>query len=188
MDNRISDEEKKALEWKKVSSRQILKDEWIDFRSAVYRLPDGREIGPFYSYSKKDYVVIAASDEDGNYICVRQFRQGAEKITTEFPAGCIENGEDPLECAKRELKEETGYVSDDWEQLLDICANPTVCSNRAVLFRAGNCKKLSGQAPDPYEFLELKTFKEEELLSLIQSGDFEQADHCLALLYSIRKK
>ena len=45
---------------------------------------------PFYSYSRKDYVVIVASDTDGRFLCVRQFRQGIRQVTNEFPAGGIE--------------------------------------------------------------------------------------------------
>jgi hypothetical protein len=73
------------LQWKEVSTDHIVTDEWIDFRKSVYRLPDGRDIGPFYTYSRRDYVVIVALDEEGRYICVKQFRQGIREVTTEFP-------------------------------------------------------------------------------------------------------
>ena len=64
--------------------------------------------------------MIVASDENGHYLCVRQFRQGIKEVTTEFPAGGIERtdgkeygsrdaAEAALDCAKRELREETGY-------------------------------------------------------------------------------
>ena len=121
----------KNLEWEEISTEHIVRDEWIDFRKSAYRFPDGNVFEPFYSYSRRDYVVIVASDEDGNYICVRQFRQGIKEVTTEFPAGGIERSdgraygprekaEAALDAAKRELREETGFVSDDWKQLLTI--------------------------------------------------------------------
>ncbi len=81
---------------------------------------------PYYSYSRRDYAVIVATDTEGNYLCVRQYRQGIKQVTTEFPAGGIErkdgreygtsgdaSAEDALEAAKRELLEETGYTSDE---------------------------------------------------------------------------
>lgn len=83
----------KSLEWEEVSTEHIVQDEWIDFRKSAYRFPDGNVFEPFYSYSRRDYVVIVASDEDGNYICVRQFRQGIKEVTTEFPAGGIERSD-----------------------------------------------------------------------------------------------
>ena len=78
------------LAWEEISTEHIVQDQWIDFRRSKYRFPDGREFEPFYSYSRRDYVVIVASDEEGNYLCVRQFRQGIGEVTTEFPAGGIE--------------------------------------------------------------------------------------------------
>ena len=82
--------DKDELAWEELKRESIIQDEWIDFRKSAYRFPDGRVFEPFYTYSRRDYVVIVASDTEGNYICVRQFRQGIRKVTTEFPAGGIE--------------------------------------------------------------------------------------------------
>lgn len=78
------------LEWEEISVEHVVQDQWIDFRKSRYRYPDGREFEPYYSYSRRDYVVIVATDEDCNYICVRQFRQGIKRVTVEFTAGGIE--------------------------------------------------------------------------------------------------
>ena len=60
----MSDQE---LAWEEISREQILRDEWIDFRRSAYRYPDGRVFSPYYSFSRRDYVVIVASDEEENY-------------------------------------------------------------------------------------------------------------------------
>ena len=107
----MKDEE---LIWEEISTEHIVRDEWIDFRRSAYRFPDGTVWQPYYSFTRRDYAVVVASDEASRYLCVRQFRQGIHEVTTEFPAGAIEkkDGEDPaaaaLEAAKRELREETG--------------------------------------------------------------------------------
>ena len=104
--------EKENLTWEEVSTEHIVQDEWIDFRKSAYRSPDGRIFQPYYSFTRRNYVVIVASDEEGQFLCVRQFRHGIREVTTEFPAGAIEqkDGEDPAEAAlraaKRELREE----------------------------------------------------------------------------------
>ena len=103
----IDDEEE--LTWELISTEHIVQDKWIDFRKSAYRFPDGTVFEPFYSYSRRDYVVIVASDEDGNYLCVRQYRQGIGKVTTEFPAGGIERKASllKLESNKQDINNKT---------------------------------------------------------------------------------
>ncbi len=188
--------ENEKLEWEEVSCEHIINDEWIDFRKSKYRFPDGREFEPYYSYSRRDYVVIVATDEAGNYICVRQYRHGIKRVTTEFCAGGIErsdgkeygtrsdvsSAEDAIEAAKRELMEETGYESDDWKFLLSVPSNATMADNYANIFVAKNCRKVSGQSLDETEFLNVHLYTREEIDKMISSGEFPQASHILALL------
>ncbi|MBR6351125.1 MAG: NUDIX hydrolase [Firmicutes bacterium] len=185
--------DEKDLAWEELKTEHLVQDEWIDFRRSVYRYPDGRIFEPFYSYSRRDYVVIVASDEDGNYICVRQFRQGIKEVTTEFPAGGIERvegqeygsaeyAETALDAAKRELMEETGYESSEWEHLLTIPSNATIADNYASIFTAKNCRKKGGQALDETEVLKYVKLTREEIEELIKKGNFQQAVHLLAWL------
>ena len=69
-----------ALMWEEVKREHIIQDEWLDFRRLAYRLPDGTVSEPYYTYSRRDYVVIVASDENGRYLCVRQYRQGVATL------------------------------------------------------------------------------------------------------------
>lgn len=193
--------EKDALAWEEVRTEHLVRDEWIDFRRSAYRFPDGSVFEPFYSYSRRDYVVIVASDTEGNYLCVRQFRQGIKKVTTEFPAGGIEredgkeyggsgdlSAEDALAAAKRELLEETGYESEEWQHLLTVPSNATIADNYAHLFAAKNCQKVSGQSLDETEFLKVKKFSAWEIEERIAKGGFEQAIHIAAWLLAARRQ
>ena len=174
------------LTWEEVSTEHIVQDEWIDFRRTAYRFPDGRIFQPYYSFTRRDYAVIVASDEEGRFLCVRQFRQGIRRVTTEFPAGAIEkkDGEDPeeaaLRAAKRELREETGYVSDSWRRLLSIPSSATISDNTAWLFAAENCRRITEQELDEMELLRVRTHSAEEIDRMIASGGFPQAVHALA--------
>lgn len=192
-------QDKEILEWKEISTEHIVQDEWIDFRKSAYRFPDGKVFEPFYSYSRRDYVVIVASDMEGKYLCVRQFRQGIKKVTTEFPAGGIErkdgkeygedkeiSAENALLAAKRELLEETGYESDDWKHLLTVPSNATMADNYAHLYVARNCRKVSEQSLDVTEFLNVKKFTIEEMDEMIDKGEFQQAVHIMAWLLANR--
>ncbi len=212
------------LIWEEVSTEHIIRDEWIDFRRSAYRLPDGNVFEPFYSYSRRDYVVIVASDCDGNYLCVRQFRQGVREVTTEFPAGGLErpdgraygtggleqsdgrerstgargtsreaaisgtvtyeNGtfEDALAAAKRELLEETGYLSSEWTHLLTIPSNATISDNFAHVYMAKNCRMAARQHLDETEFLNVELHTPQEIEEMIRTGRFQQAVHVMAWL------
>ena len=189
------------LVWEELSTEHIVKDEWIDFRRSAFRFPDGRIFEPYYTYSRRNYVIIVPSDEEGNYLLVRQFRQGIRKVTIEFPAGGIErkdgkeyggeddlNTEDALAAAKRELLEETGYTSDEFVHLLTIAANATIADNYAHLYMAKNCRKVAGQSLDEMEFLNVEKYTAEEIEDMIAKGEFLQAMHITAWLLAGRAK
>ena len=192
--------DKENLAWEEIRTEHIVQDEWIDFRRSAYRFPDGKVFEPFYSYSRRDYVVVVASDTDGKYLCVRQFRHGIKCVTTEFPAGGIEtengrgyraeNGttmsEEALEAAKRELLEETGYVSDSWRHLLTVPSHATIADNYAHIFVAKNCRKSGEQDIDETEFLNVKKYTASEIEEMISQGDFQQAIHIMAWLLAQR--
>lgn len=198
------------LTWEEVRTEHIIQDEWIDFRRSAYRLPDGNVFEPFYSFSRRDYVVIVASDCDGNYLCVRQFRQGIREVTTEFPAGGLErsdgreyafrgaaipgtatseNGisEDALAAAKRELLEETGYLSSEWTHLLTIPSNATISDNFVHVYMAKNCRMAARQHLDDTEFLKVELRTPQEIEEMIRAGRFQQAVHVMAWLLVQRR-
>lgn len=145
-------------------------------------------------------MVIVASDTEGKYLCVRQFRQGIRQVTTEFPAGGIErkdgreygasqdiSAEDALEAAKRELLEETGYKSEEWKHLLTVPSNATIADNYAYIFVARNCYRVSEQELDETEFLNVTKHTADEIESLIKEGQFQHAIHIMAWLLALRR-
>lgn len=170
------------LEWEEISCEHLVTDEWIDIRRSAYRFPDGSVFEPFYSYSRRSYVVIVATDTNGDLLCVRQYRQGIKKVTTEFVAGGIEKDEDIEAAAKRELLEETGYESDEWKFLLKIPSNATIADNYAYIFKAEGCRKVGTQSLDETEFLNVEKHSPEEIEELIKTEKFQQSVHVMAYL------
>ena len=185
------------LRWKLKNEEHVIRDEWIDFRKNIYELPNGEEIGPVYNFSKHSFSLIVATDENGKFICVRQYRHGVDAICTEFPAGGIEykeksdvpyitkdniiaTEEDAFAAAKRELVEETGYVSDNWAHLMTIPSNATISNSNVHIYAALNCKHVASQELDDSEFLDVELIDEKELAKRINGGDFKQALHVLA--------
>ena len=176
-----------------IRCEHLVRDQWIDFRRSAYRFPDGRVFEPYYSYTRRDYSVIVASDPEGRFLCVRQFRQGVKEVTTEFPAGGIEKTDAAsgtayaLSAAKRELREETGYESEEWEHLLTIPSQATLSDNYAYIFRAKNCRPTSSQKLDDMELLNVLKFSAAEIEEMISSGRFQQAVHVMAWLLACRQ-
>ena len=64
------------LKWKHLHTEHLIQDQWIYLRATAYQMPDGNVYEPYYTFRRKDYVVIVASDTEGRYLTVRQFRQG----------------------------------------------------------------------------------------------------------------
>lgn len=190
----------KKLYWELINEEHIIQDAWIDFRRNEYKLPDGQTITPVYNYSKHSFSLVVATDRSGNFICVRQYRHGIDEITTEFPAGGIEyakeedaasepcitkeniiaSEDEAFEAAKRELREETGFTSDNWTHLLTIPANATISNSNVHIYSATACTLSASQELDDTEFLNVVLLNETELLSAISGGDFKQALHVLA--------
>lgn len=200
------------LAWVPLKTEHLVRDRWMDFRREEYLMPDGTTFSPFYNYSKRDYAVILARDEEGKYLCVRQYRHGIRQVTTEFVAGGLEyvrdaeaeisSGleggknskanaqellpgmpeivyEDALDAAKRELLEETGYESDEWEKLITIPSHATLSDDYVHVFVAKNCRRVSDQGLDDTEFLNVVRLTAEELEALIAAGEFQQCVHVM---------
>ena len=92
----------------------------------------------------------------------------------------IATEEDAFETARRELKEETGYVSDNWKHLMTAPSNATLSNSNVHIYCADNCRKVTGQELDDTEFLNVELIDEKELNHRLYEGDFKQTIHMLA--------
>ena len=131
---------------------------------------------------------VVAIDNNKDILMVRQFRYAINQQILEIPAGKLDVPEEsPLLAAKRELLEETGYVSDDWSHLITIPSNATIADNLAYIYVAKNCRKMSGQSLDEMEFLNAVRLDADEIEKLISDGEFKQAMHVMGWLLAQRQ-
>lgn len=179
---------REQLRWKLLSEESVRKDSWVDLRARTYLLPNGRQIAPYYAYHGRSFTVIVARDRSGAYVCVRQFRPGIAEVTTEFPAGAIEGGEDALTAAKRELLEETGCVSGKWRFLGKIAANATIADNYAWCYAADCCERVAEQQLDATECVNIAVIPEELMGEMVNGGGFVQAVHIAAYYMEKQKR
>lgn len=126
-------------------------------------------------------AVIPVMD-DGKILMVKQYRNALERDTLEIPAGKLDDpDEEGIVCASRELKEETGYSSDDLEWLLTIRTTVAFCNEKIEVFVARNL--IPGeQHLDEDEFVDVKAYKLEELKEMIFEGKIQDSKTMAAIL------
>ena len=143
--------------------------DFINLIREVYSLPNNRTITreKLVKNGGKDSVIIVATDSNGDYILTFQTRIN-DKIIAEFPSGYIENGEDVIEAAKRELKEETGYVSDIVTLLDEFYYSVGIDNSICYIVRMKNSVKAFDVNSN--ENLTYGIFTEEELKYLLNNN------------------
>ena len=119
-------------------------------------------------------VVIIPQDADGKLLVERQFRAAVGKYILEFPAGTLEVGEDPKECAIRELAEEVKASAKEWTSLGQILPSPGMSSEVQHCFLARGLGSASGEL-DEGEIIEVKKFTVQQLEEAILDGSFADA-------------
>src|SRR5690348_12024884 len=114
--------------WKVLSYRQILDTPYLKIRSEEVEIPNGPIVADYYIIENRGWVGVVPFTADGRFLINQQYKHGIGREVLEFPAGGIDPHEtDPLETARRELMEETGYSfsEDNVEFLAHMYANPT---------------------------------------------------------------
>lgn len=130
-------------------------------------------------------VAIVAVDDEGMVALVRQRREAARTKLLELPAGTLEDGERPLESARRELEEETGLTGGNWRELAAFYTTPGFCRERMHLFVAEGVQR-GAASPEDDEKLELVRWRIDELDAKL--GELEDAKTIAGLLLYLRDR
>ncbi len=129
-------------------------------------------------------AAIVAVDSEDNVLLVRQYRKPVEKMLLEIPAGGIESGEDPLDGARRELEEETGFSAERWEKLGFFYTSPGFCTEVMHVYRATELRQAKRNADDD-ESIELVRVPLSKATELIASGEVCDAKSIAGLLMAL---
>ncbi len=160
----------------KVLDKQILIDAPV-FKFMRYKFLHSQKntVHNFYILDTSDWVNIIPLTDDNQVVLIKQYRAGINDITVEIPGGIIDAGESPIEAAKRELEEETGYVGDEFELLGFTHPNPSFITNKCFFVLARNVKPLGKTNFDPSEYIETFTVPLEKIQEMIKKGEITHA-------------
>lgn len=155
---------------------------WIRLSVEQVRLPDGRVIDDYYQLRLVDCAIVFAKTKEGKVIMERQYKHGVRKVTLMLPTGGIEEGEEPLRAAQRELKEETGYVSEDWQSLGCLIHMGNQGGGKINMFRALGAEQVTQPKTSDLEEMEIVLMDEKELIEGIRAGQISVLNTVTAIL------
>jgi ADP-ribose pyrophosphatase len=167
-------------EEKTLSSQLIYDGRAVRLRIDTVRMPGGRETTREI-VEHADCVAIIAIDAENNILLVNQFRKPVEKRLLEIPAGGIEPGEEPADCVRRELREETGFLPKKVERLGGFYSTPGYGTEYLHLYLATELVPSPLQAEDS-ESIRLVRVPLSEITGLITSGSICDAKSIAGLL------
>lgn len=174
--------------WKIKETEHVLDSEYVKVDKDDVLLPHGREIKDFYKVTIKDCAAIVALKADGKMVLKKEYRHCYGEELIEIPAGVLEDGEDPLNVAKRELQKETGYRSDKWTYLGKTVESPAKFTNYIHIYLAEDCEKVSDQKLDYGEDIEVLEVGMDEAVEMIMDNEIICSSSIGAILKVERMK
>lgn len=158
-----------------IGSEYLFRRPWLTVRRDRLRLPDGRINPEYYVLEYPSWVNVTAITDDGHFVMIRQYRHGLGQYGTELCAGVVEAGEEPLEAAKRELMEESGYGGGEWTLQCVLSGNPSTTNNLTYCYLAQGVRLMGEQHLDATEDVEVALLTRDEVYRLLRSDSMKQA-------------
>ncbi len=153
----------------------MIRRPWLTARVDKVQLPDGRINPEHYVLEYPEWVNIIAITREGEFVMVRQYRHAMDIVLDELCAGVVEQGEAPIDAAKRELLEETGYGGGTWHEIMTVGQNPSICDNITHCFLAEGVERLSEQQLDASEDIAVLLLTRAEVESMLRENRQLQA-------------
>ena len=176
---------KNDLKEKTIKSEKIYSGRVVHLRKDEVILPDGqkstREI-----VEHPGAVVILAQNNQKQLIMVKQFRKAVEDVLLELPAGMLEPSESMIDCARRELEEETGYQAKNWEKIFDFYSTPGFCNEKLTLYFAWELMKTKVNT-DHDEFIEVTVVDKVKVQTLLKNNQIKDAKTLIGILWWLNR-
>lgn len=174
--------------WRKIHSEPLVDTHWVKVNRDSVELPNGCHIDDFYTITINDASAVVALDDEGNIILKKEYRYCYDRDLIEIPAGTFESDEtDGLAVARRELLEETGYISDSWQYIGATVESSAKLTNQMHLYLAEHCRKVSGQKLDATEELEVLVVPLKKAVDMVMQGEICCNSSAHGILWAARK-
>jgi ADP-ribose pyrophosphatase len=168
--------------WAVESSEYLFREPWLTVRKERVRLANGHVIPGYYVMEYPAWINVIARTTDGRFVFVRQYRHALGRTDYELPAGVAESEDaSPLESARRELLEETGYGNGHWQEWMIVCQNPATHTNLTYTYLATGVEQIARPKLDDGEELSVHLFTAEEVSGMLHRGEIIQALHAAPL-------
>ncbi len=172
----------KIEKWKVLGSEYIAKEPWFTARRDKVELPNGVVISTYYVLEYPKWICVLAITKEGQFIMERQYRHGMGVVAYELCAGVVDPTDDtPMDAAKRELEEETGYGNGHWEEFMVYGVNPGTHNNLVYCFLATGVEKVTERHLEPTEDIAVELMSREEVEKLMNSNQIMQVAHLAPL-------
>jgi ADP-ribose diphosphatase len=168
--------------WRLIRSDEAFRDRWYRLRRDTVELTDGTVVDDYFVSERADIALVVALTPKRQVVFVRQYKHGIGEITLELPGGLVDDEETPVDAARRELAEETGYGAAAFEPLGALVYDPPKTTNRVHGFVARGAEHSQDPRPDATEEIEVVLLPLGEVARRLAARELDVAS-TVALLY-----
>ena len=175
----------KHTHWQTTQSSYVVESPFLRLRRDSVRLPDGTLIEDYFVREGRAFAVIFAMTPEQNVVLIRQFRYGIGRVLLELPAGIIDEGESPPDCAARELAEETGYVGEHIAHLTTLLVDPSNANTTMHLYLVRDARSMVKPQTEATEEIQVELATLDELLLLVRNGAVEAMGQVASIYFAL---
>jgi ADP-ribose pyrophosphatase len=153
-----------------IDSKKIHENDFFRLLEEKLKLPDGSHYSYFTLHPPPYAVMVLATTAQQEFVLNWEYRHPTKKNLLSCPGGIMHENESPIDCAKRELNEETGFDATQFEIIGEAYPFPGVCSQKTIYVRCGNAFRVGKQSLEKAECIETELFSMQALQKALQSG------------------